>query len=381
MTMTQQTNYRFTLKGNKKFKCPRCGEKTLVKYFDTKQSSFLTSNAGRCDRESSCGYWKKITGKVQEIENYAFDIFNEAGNISDLKSGIVKEKEYPIKYISQDILENSTHLHHNNGFIAFLRKVIHDRFDNVTKMYKIGTHFTFGGSVIFWYVSITGNITRGKVMAYDKSGKRIKIPYNKTTSMHKVLEYTGYSLDRCFFGEHLLNDRPDSPVAIVESEKTALIAAAFIPKYTWLATGGKSYLSDKIVHVLKERSVVLFPDSDAFDDWSKKALMYGYQVSEVVKNRINDNGVDLADLLIREIVKPSDAAPYAIKSRCFTDINGRYIELIGLTDFGQCSTRWHDPKIICKSCMFNCVHHLKINGINQIRTFTHREVLDLQQVY
>lgn len=380
MTLAKQTNYRFTLKGNKKFKCPKCGKKTLVKYFDTKQSSFLKSDAGRCDRESNCGYWRKLTGKVQEVENYAFDIFKETGNLSDLKSEIVKKKEHPIKYIPQDILENSTHLHHNNGFIAFLKKVIHDRFDDVTKMYKIGTHFTFGSSVIFWYVSITGNTTRGKVMAYEESGKRIKIPYNKTTSMHKVLGYTGYSLDRCFFGEHLLNERPDAPIAIVESEKTAIIASAFIPKYIWLATGGKSYLSDKIVHVLKERSVVLFPDSDAFDDWSEKAQKYGFKVSEIVKNRINAKGVDLADLLIREILRPSDVSPYTVSSRCFIDIHGRHIELIGITDFGRCSDSWHERGKICKACMFNCEHDLKIDGITQKRAFTHREVLDLQQV-
>ena len=45
---------------------------------------------------------------------------------------------------------------------------------------------------------------------------------------------------QCLFGEHLLAYASSMArtVAIVESEKTALIAALFIPDLVWLATGG-----------------------------------------------------------------------------------------------------------------------------------------------
>ncbi len=45
------------------------------------------------------------------------------------------------------------------------------------------------------------------------------------------------------FGEHLLPMNRGKPVAIVESEKTALVAAYYLPEYVWLASGGKTVAS------------------------------------------------------------------------------------------------------------------------------------------
>ena len=51
-----------------------------------------------------------------------------------------------------------------------------------------------------------------------------------------------WELTKCLFGEHLLSaiDEKQKTVALVESEKTAIIASSIMPKYIWLATGGKS---------------------------------------------------------------------------------------------------------------------------------------------
>jgi len=50
-------------------------------------------------------------------------------------------------------------------------------------------------------------------------------------------------MKQCLFGEHLLSDTSATmsakPVAIVESEKTALVAAMFIPDFVWLVRPGK----------------------------------------------------------------------------------------------------------------------------------------------
>lgn len=47
-----------------------------------------------------------------------------------------------------------------------------------------------------------------------------------------------WQLSQCLFGEHLLALYQGKPVGLVESEKTAVIAAGLMPKYMWLATGG-----------------------------------------------------------------------------------------------------------------------------------------------
>jgi hypothetical protein len=37
-----------------------------------------------------------------------------------------------------------------------------------------------------------------------------------------VEEYGDFELKQCYFGEHLLEKYPEKPVAVVESEKTAV---------------------------------------------------------------------------------------------------------------------------------------------------------------
>lgn len=52
-----------------------------------------------------------------------------------------------------------------------------------------------------------------------------------------------WRLTQCLFGEHLLQDRINANVALVESENTAVICFLLLPEYIWLATEGKE-LSD-----------------------------------------------------------------------------------------------------------------------------------------
>ena len=73
------------------------------------------------------------------------------------------------------------------------------------------------------------------------SGKRVKEPFSHITWAHKVLNLHNFSLKQCFFGEHLLNEY--KPIAIVESEKTAIIASAYIPKFNWIAVGSLNNLT------------------------------------------------------------------------------------------------------------------------------------------
>ena len=58
-------------------------------------------------------------------------------------------------------------------------------------------------------------------------------------------------------GADLLQDKVNANVALVESEKTAVICSILLPEYTWLATGGKSQFNDRLM-VLKGRKVTAF---------------------------------------------------------------------------------------------------------------------------
>ncbi len=115
----------------------------------------------------------------------------------------------------------------------------------------------------------------------------------------------GWTLTQCLFGEHLLPQYPDKPAALVESEKTAVIASIFCPDFIWLATGGKAQMNDRI-EVLRGRNIVAFPDIDGIDAWRRKASERPHlaiTVSDLVLRNATPEDhaahIDIADLLIR----------------------------------------------------------------------------------
>ena len=69
------------------------------------------------------------------------------------------------------------------------------------------------------------------------------------------LNLPNYNLKQCLFGEHLLSEIPTKPVAIVESEKSALVATHYMPEFIWLATGGIHGCFNSDVVKCVERSV------------------------------------------------------------------------------------------------------------------------------
>ena len=121
-----------------------------------------------------------------------------------------------------------------------------------------------------------------------------------------------FHMRQCLFGEHLLAYASSMArtVAIVESEKTALIAALFIPDLVWLATGGMhGCFNSEAMQVLRGRDVILFPDLKATDEWRCKVQMLqsvckSATCSGLLEKMATDEqrrqGLDIADFLLME---------------------------------------------------------------------------------
>lgn len=99
--------------------------------------------------------------------------------------------------------------------------------------------------------------------------------------------------------------RKDKPVALVESEKTAVICAGLMPRSLWLATGGKSCINDRL-NVLKGRKVIAFSDVDGFQEWTDNLAKFpdlGITVSPLLQQAATPEDlaahIDIADWLIR----------------------------------------------------------------------------------
>lgn len=174
-------------------------------------------------------------------------------------------------------------------------------------------------------------------MRYDlDTGHRIKDPdvHGRITWVHSLMKQSGllpadWELSQCLFGEHLLPQHPDKPVALVESEKTAIICAGLMPKYLWLATGGKSSINDRLL-VLAGRKVIAFPDIDGFQEWTEKLAKYqqlGITVSPILQQNATQEDmaahIDIADWLIRYKLRPSGEP---VKKHCVDFLKAaRYI--------------------------------------------------------
>ena len=218
-----------------------------------------------------------------------------------------KPKQYielPTSFIDPKFYYSSIKSDKPNNFTDWLNSI----FPAVNIIYPISTSKHWIGSVTFWYIDIDKNIRSGKIMQYNpKNGKRVKEPKPLVTWVHKVLKIKDFNIQTCLFGEHLLSEYPDKKVAIVESEKTAIVASIKYPKILWIASGSLSNLTVKRCEVLKDRHVLLYPDVGAESKWIEKAK----QLAEFMPTTTFDvrcidsdiKGYDLCDYIIDNLDK------------------------------------------------------------------------------
>lgn len=283
--------FKYTLdKSSKKFVCPKCNKKSFVKYIETETNDYLSDEFGRCDRQSSCQYFL-----TPEKEQATFQILN-----------IPKPET---SYHSLELVEKTVSSTSSNNFIEFLKTLFSpDEVEKARQKYFIGTWSSWNGTTIFWQIDQLAKVHHGKVMMYEpNTGKRAK---NKEgngifSTVRSLLKLDDFVLNQCLFGLHLANEYT-STIAIVESEKTAVIMSLFKPEYVWLATGSKGGFKYEFLKEIKNYKIVAFPDKSEFADWNNKAIelnRFGFKitVSDFLEKANYPNGTDLADVYINEL--------------------------------------------------------------------------------
>jgi hypothetical protein len=307
---------------NSRYHCPKCKprNKTFSLYIDTETGEHVHHSVGRCNRESKCGYHYPPKQYFQN-NNISFETPQPTG----FKPRPIPPPPKPVSFIPVKVFRASLKGHEENNFVKFLIKVfgVEVTSDLISK-YFIATSKLWNGATVFWQIDTHGKVRTGKIMLYNPStGKRVKEPYDRISWAHTALKQPEFELKQCLFGEHLLIDKT-KPVAIVESEKTAVIASVYFPQFIWLAVGGLSNLNPEKCSVLKGRIVILFPDLNGFDKWSKKAKELSglaiFTVSDLLERKANETekqqGFDLADYLVKmdvkDFIKPKATEPIEI---------------------------------------------------------------------
>jgi len=301
-------NHRYTLEpynGMKtRYKCPNCDKaRQFTRYIDTQTNEYLNDAVGVCSRLIKCGYHYKPKQYFQE-NNILF--------VKTKSEPYTKRTPQPkptTSFINAEVMQESLISNNPNLFIDFLTNIWDEEIANYLKVkYNIGTSSYWKGATTFWMQDIKGNIRSGKIMLYNPAnGKRVKKPYNHINWEHKTRNLENFNLEQCYFGEHLLNEDKSKPVAICESEKTAIISSVYLPEFIWLACGSLNNLNEAKTKALKGRNAVLFPDLKCFDLWNDKipklTSLATFRTSTLLEVKATaeekEKGLDIADYLLK----------------------------------------------------------------------------------
>jgi hypothetical protein len=290
-----------------RYRCPSCQQrdKTFSLYIDTETGEHIHPTVGRCSRESNCGHHYTPKQYFQD-SNISFDTPQPKA----YKPLPVTFQPKPVSFIPVEVFKASLNptAFETNHFVQFLIHLFGvEVASQLVSRYFIATSKHWNGATVFWQIDTQGKVRTGKIMLYSPTtGKRVKEPFNRISWAHKALKQAVFELRQCLFGEHLLIDKT-KPVAIVESEKTAVIASVYLPQFIWVAVGSLTNLHAEKCSALNGRTVALFPDLNGFDKWSSKAKelsrIANFTVSDLLERKATEaekkQGFDLADYLIK----------------------------------------------------------------------------------
>lgn len=270
------TQYKWMLrKGGKKERCPQCGKMRFVPFvLSADGKTKAGAEYGRCDRETSCGYFRYPDRPV------------DTGKV------VVRQPEPP----KEPILMPAEVMHvkvadGNSLFRAYCQLMGKNwmRLSGAMLAYNIGT----GSHGECIYYQFDGRYVRtAKAILYGLDGHRLKMEDGGLPVwwLHKspaARMYTaGKELKQCLFGQHLIAAHPSARIYVVEAEKTAVMMAATdrrtFDERIWVAVGGSQMLKGAIdLMPLMGRDVTLVPDDGQYWNWKRTAENYGWNCVDI----------------------------------------------------------------------------------------------------
>lgn len=312
--------------------CPNCNRPWCFTPYVDDANNILDPTVGRCDHESSCAYHKTPADYFREHPEarpreedwrQAPDWLkrDRPWGVPGTRHAILSDEagtrsQMPVCELPAEIVAKTLRNVPKSTLQEFLETIFAaDVIERLRADYRLGV--TKDRSVVFYQIDIQDRIRTGKIMQYNPAdGHRVKNVGVPVDWAHARLKKAGvlpesWTVSQCLFGEHLLSQRPDAIVCLVESEKTALIGSGFCPQYIWVATGGKTQLGPKL-SVLQGRKVLVFPDIDATAEWREKLSSIpglNFTFSTILEDEATAEDraaqIDIADLLLRQASCPA----------------------------------------------------------------------------
>lgn len=309
---------RYRSGGANRYTCPNCGKsKSFTRYINIETGEYVSDECGKCNHESSCGYhypphdYFHDHPEINIRTDWHPDYVNGVRTILSHKSNTqIKPAEfsqtefYDTAWAEESIKRDSTFSH-------WLRSlpINPEQLDKVIEDYYVGStsydihveNVNYGRAAIFWMIDEKNRIHDAKLIAYTCDGHRVQNWGNSIRALC-VKKGVGPQLEqteKVLYGLHLLNRYPDKDICIVESEKTATIAACIYPQYLWMATGGCGNLQKNKIQPLLNRHLLILPDSGEYDKWKERMQQSGhknYHVLDFMEGY--PPNTDIADVII-----------------------------------------------------------------------------------
>ena len=279
--------------------CPSCGRpRCFTWYVDESHVSKGTPAAsapifpgtGRCDHESGCGYH-------YTPRQYLADHPHERDYISQqsqlYRRPFVAPPPPPPSFLQPDVITAAEHGVEQSPLFVWLTSWLPtDRVLETFRMYHVG--YRDGGTV--WpQIDSRNRVRTAKLMQYGPDGHR----NGRVTWLHPT---SGYNLAQVYFGLHLISDK-SKKIAIVESEKTAIVCRILTDSYIWLACGGCGNFRPSMGD-LTGRDVLIFADTGSESKWAAKISTWPQRTSSMKLVPWAPDGapanMDIADLLYQQ---------------------------------------------------------------------------------
>lgn len=278
------------------------------------------------DTNSAKGYIISLA-KQAGIDLNAFRLEKEKNNFQPQKWGkkvnavteVNREQhdEKPPIFVEDEVINAAAKQVTETTLCNYLCRVLPCPYEvkETMKLYRVGATKEFGNTPAlasaFPYININGKCVDIHLQPYEVDGHRRRDGYNQNWLLCKRKQ-SDRRAPWCLFGEHLLTERPTAPVGVVESEKTAIIAATFAPQYVWVATASLANLNARRLAAAKDRELYLFPDNDGVTAWSENAAKLSaagfrvYLCSEFIQAHAINPKDDLGDILLNAFLDPKN---------------------------------------------------------------------------
>jgi len=111
----------------------------------------------------------------------------------------------------------------------------------------------------------------------------------------------------------------DSPIAIVEDEKSAIVCSHFLPQYIWLSASSLDACVWKMTDLqfIANRQVVIFPSLCSYRQWKQISFLIAGKgircvVSDYIEHHANEleraDGLGIADFLLKKVLAEKQTA-------------------------------------------------------------------------